>query len=237
MTVIMRKWIALGSAAAFIALAVSVDLGLLDRFDSLVRDWARPHDIWGPAQVRADVIVEGLRPVMAAALLAVFTSAWCVIRRSIRPAVFVGVVSLSAATLTVAVKIAVSRPDPHGLVANDGGSFPSGHMIGVIVCLGLAALLALPRAGRWIWFIPALGGGLMAVSLLLQAAHWSTDIAGGILLATGVLAVASAPRWRRWLHKVAQNDGQNDQESGVPEVGTASSLTAVGPMGTHSRAG
>ena len=105
MTVIMRKWIALGSAAAFIALAVSVDLGLLDRFDSLVRDWARPHDIWGPAQVRADVIVEGLRPVMAAALLAVFTSAWCVLRRSIRPAVFVGVVSLSAATLTVAVKV------------------------------------------------------------------------------------------------------------------------------------
>jgi membrane-associated phospholipid phosphatase len=174
---------------------------------------------------------------MAAALLAVFTSAWCVLRRSIRPAVFVGVVSRSAATLTVAAKIAVSRPDPHGLVANDGGSFPSGHMIGVIVCLGLAALLALPHAGRWIWFIPALGGGLMAVSLLLQAAHWSTDIAGGILLATGILTVASAQRWRRWLHKVAQNDGQNDQESGVPEVGTASSLTAVGPMGTHSRAG
>jgi len=233
----MRKWIALGSAVAFIALAISVDLGLLDRFDTLVRGWARPHDIWGPAQFRADVIVEGLRPVMAAALLAVFTSAWCVIRRSIRPAVFVGVISLSTATLTVAVKIAVSRPDPHELLTNDGGSFPSGHMIGVIVCLGLAALLALPDAGRWIWFIPALGGGLMAVSLLLQAAHWSTDIAGGVLLATGVLAVASASRWRRWLHKVAQNDAQNDQESGVPEVGTASPLTAVSPIGTHSRAG
>lgn len=237
MTVIMRRWIALGSAVAFIALAVSVDLGLLDRFDSLVRAWARPHDIWGPAQVRADVIVEGLRPVMAAALLAVFTSAWCVIRRSIRPAVFVGVVAMSTATLTVVVKIAVSRPDPHGLLANHGGSFPSGHMISVIVCLGLAALLALPRAGRWIWFIPALGGGLMAVSLLLQAAHWSTDIAGGVLLATGVLAVASAPRWRRWLHKLAQDDAENDQESGGPEVGRASSLTAVGPMGTHSSSG
>jgi membrane-associated phospholipid phosphatase len=236
-TVIMRRWIALGSAVAFIALAVSVDLGLLDRFDSLVRAWARPHDIWGPAQVRADVIVEGLRPVMAAALLAVFTSAWCVRRRSIRPAVFVGVVAMSTATLTVAVKIAVSRPDPHGLLANDGGSFPSGHMIGVIVCLGLAALLPLPRTGRWIWFIPALGGALMAVSLLLQAAHWSTDIAGGILLATAVLAAASAPRWRRWLHKLAQDDAENDQESGVPEVGAASSLTAVGPMGTHSSSG
>jgi membrane-associated phospholipid phosphatase len=229
----MRKWIAVGSAVAFIALAVSVDLGLLDRFDSLVRAWARPHDIWGPAQVRADVIVEGLRPVMAAALLAVFTSAWCVIRRSIRPAAFVGVVCMSTVTLTVAVKIAVNRPDPHGLVANDGGSFPSGHIIGVIVCLGLAALLALPHTGRWIWFIPALGGGLMAVSLLLQAAHWSTDIAGGVLLATGILAVASASRWRRWLHRSAQDD----QESGVPGVGTASSLTAVGPVGTHSRAG
>jgi len=233
----MRKWIALGSAVAFIALAVSVDLGLLDGFDSLVRGWARPHDIWGPAQVRADVIVEGLRPVMAVALLAVFTSVWCVIRRSIRPAAFVAIVGMSTATLTVAVKIAVSRPDPHGLLANDGGSFPSGHMISVIVCLGVAALVALPRAGRWIWFIPAFGGGMMAVSLLLQAAHWSTDIAGGVFLATGVLAVASGSRWRRWLHKLAQDDAQNDQESGVPEVGTASPLTAVSPIGTHSRAG
>lgn len=196
---IMRKWISIGAVLGFVALAVAVDLGLLDTFDSAVRNWARPHDVWGPTQLRADVIVEGLRPTVAAALLAAFTLVCCARRRSWRPAVFIGVVYLSAVTLAVAVKIAVSRPDPHGSLTNHGGSFPSGHMIGVIVCCGLVVLTAIPRAGSWVWFIPTLLAGLMAASLLVQAAHWSTDVVGGALLATAVLGFASAPRWRNWL--------------------------------------
>jgi membrane-associated phospholipid phosphatase len=229
----MRKWIAFGSAIAFIALASCVDLGLLSAFDATVRDWARPHDVWGPAQLRADLVVEGLRPVMVAALLAVFTMACCVKRRSLRPAAYVGIVCTSAVTLTVAAKIAVGRPDPHGLLATDGGSFPSGHMIGVIIGLGLVVLLVLPSARRWVWLIPALGGGVMAACLLLQAAHWSTDIVGGALLATGVLAVASAPRWTHWLHSCGEND-HTSEESGLA---TSDALTTVGPVDPNSRAG
>jgi len=229
----MRSWIALGSAITFLALAISVDLGVLTAFDVMVRDWARPHDVWGPAQVRADFVVEGMRPIMMAGLLTVFTLACCVRRRSMRPAAFVGVVGLSTATLAIAVKIAVNRPDPHGWVANHGGSFPSGHMISVTVCLGLVVLLAQPRGGPLAWLVPAVSGGLMAVCLLLQAAHWSTDIVGGALLATSVLAVASAQRWRGWLH----GSGQNDQASKVSGRSTESSFAVVCPGAPDSRAG
>jgi len=218
----MRRWIALGSAIAFAALAVCVDRGLVDTFDSIVRGLARPHDVWGPAQIRADLVVEGLRPTVMAGLLAVFAVACCIKRRSMRPAAFVGVVCLSSATVAVAVKLAVRRADPHGLLALDGGSFPSGHMIGVIVCSGMIVLLTLPRAGRWRWLIPALVGGLMAASLVLQAAHWSTDVVGGALLASGALALASAPRCLAWLHSSAHSD----HRPAALAASTASSLGA-----------
>jgi membrane-associated phospholipid phosphatase len=218
----MRRWIALGSAIAFAALAVCVDRGSVDTFDSMVRGLARPHDVWGPAQIRADLVVEGLRPTVMAGLLAVFAVACCIKRRSMRPATFVGVVCLSSAMVAVAVKLAVRRTDPHGLLALDGGSFPSGHMIGVIVCSGMIVLLTLPRAGRWRWLIPALVGGLMAASLVLQAAHWSTDVVGGALLASGALALASAPRCLAWLHSSAHSD----HRAAALAASTASSLGA-----------
>ncbi len=35
---------------AFIALAISVHLGLVRTYDLIVRPWARPHDVWGTGQ-------------------------------------------------------------------------------------------------------------------------------------------------------------------------------------------
>jgi membrane-associated phospholipid phosphatase len=187
-----RRWIAWGSVTAFTALAIAVHLGFLNTFNATMRQWARPNDVWGAAQLRADIVVEGLSPPIVAVLLMAFTAVCCVKRRSLRPAAFVGVVSVITVALTVISKIAVGRPDPHGLVASTGGSYPSGHMITLMVSLGLVVLVAWPRAGRWVWLVPALGGGLMGVCLLLQAAHWFTDIVGGILLAVVLLSITTA---------------------------------------------
>ena len=65
-----------------------------------------------------------------------------------------------------------------------------------MVGLGLAVLVARRTPGRWVWLVAALAGGLMGVCLLLQAAHWLTDLVGGGLLASAlVLSVATASRW------------------------------------------
>ena len=227
-----RRWIAWGSVSAFTALAISVHLGLLNMFDAIVRQWARPDDVWGAPQLRADIVVEGLRPPIAAVLLMAFTAVCCVKRRSLRPAAFVGVVSVMTMALTVITKIAVGRPDPHGLVGSTGGSYPSGHMITLMVSLGLVVLVAWPRARRWVWLVPALGGGLMGVCLLLQAAHWFTDIVGGILLAVVVLSVATASRWTRWL----PDRPRNENKSATSDVRRSSSLTSVGAAQRQHRA-
>jgi membrane-associated phospholipid phosphatase len=201
----MKQWpIALWSAGAFTALAVVVHLGLLNGLDSIVRQWARPQDVWGPAQLRADVVVEGLRPVIVAVLLVTFTLAYCATYRSLKPAAFVGAIGVVTAGLTVASKIVVGRLNTHGVPGSNGGSFPSGHMIGVLICLGLVVLLLRPQAGRWIWLIPAFFGALMGASLLLDAAHWFTDIVGGGLLGTAILAAASGST--DWMEDRPKND-------------------------------
>jgi membrane-associated phospholipid phosphatase len=200
-----RWWIAIGSATALSLLAVLVRLGVLNAFDLTFCQWARPDDVWGTAQLRADVVVQGLRPAVTASLLTAYTLAYCVGRRTFRPAIFVGCAGLATGALTLATKAAIARPDPHGSFANvGGGSFPSGHVTSVVICLGMAALVARQHPGWWIWIIPALGGALMGVSLLLEAAHWFTDVVGGGLLATTVLAGASA--WSSWLHGPLRND-------------------------------
>jgi uncharacterized membrane protein YdjX (TVP38/TMEM64 family) len=76
----VRCWIALGLACAFIALAVSVRLGMLNDYDSTVREWARPDDVWGATQVRASYVVKLLHPLIPAALLALFTAIIAVLR-------------------------------------------------------------------------------------------------------------------------------------------------------------
>ncbi len=193
-----RSWIAIALAAAFTVLALSVHLGLLNTFDSTIREWLRPGDVWGAVQLRADYVVEGLRPAVVVSILMAYTAAICVMRRSLRPALFVGAIWLMTAALTIGVKIVMSRPDPHGFVSGSGGSFPSGHTISVIVCLGMVMLVAQPRLGRWMWILVALVGVVMGASILVQAAHWSTDVLGGGLLAVGVLTAASVSGWRQW---------------------------------------
>lgn len=229
---VTRSWLAWGSACAFIALAIAVHLGLLDTFDSMARAWARPDDVWGTTQLRADIVVEGLRPPIVVALLVAFTAVCCLKRRSLRPATFVGAVFVVAVALTTMTKVAVGRPDPHGLVGSTGGSFPSGHVITLMVSVGLAVLIARPHAGRWVWIIGALAGGFMGVCLLLQAAHWLTDLVGGGLLAVLVLSVATASGWRRRL----PDRPRNDHQSAASTVRRSSSLTPVGAACNDSKA-
>ena len=178
----------LGAGVGFLILSIAVRLGLLDAWDTTTRYWFRPHDEWGSLQLRADYVVEGLRPVRIVPLLAIVVLIVCVLRRSLRPAVLAGITMFLLAVLTTVTKIAVGRPDPHDVVHSHGGSYPSGHTATVIVCSGLLVLLLWPRPNAWLWLLPAFAGTLMGASLLVQAAHWTTDVIGGALLGVVVLA-------------------------------------------------
>ena len=186
-----KRWwfsaIALG--LVFVVLAILVKLGLLNTFDDRIRQLARPDDVWGTTQLRADVVVEGLRPPLLVIAMAILTLICCLVRRSVLPAAIGAAGLVLAAASTLATKLAVGRADPHGYLAPHSGSFPSGHVITIMVSVGLAVLMVHPQGGGWILFVPAvLAGAVMGGCLLLQSAHWATDVVGGALLAGGVLS-------------------------------------------------
>jgi membrane-associated phospholipid phosphatase len=174
-----------------ILVSVLVGSGATQHLDVTVRDLFRPDDVWGDAQVRMVPIVDAFAPPRMFALLALVAVARAVHDRSARPVVQAVLLVGCSVALTGAFKFIVHRPDPHGEMTATGGSFPSGHMVSLIVCLG-GSLLIWGIANRWYAWIPvvvlAVGMGL---ALLYGSAHWLTDVVGGALLALGVLGGAS----------------------------------------------
>jgi membrane-associated phospholipid phosphatase len=186
------------ATAAFVVLATVVWLGLLDAWDVAIRYAARPGEVWGPAQVNADYIVEGLRPSMLVPPVSMIAQMACWRRRSLRPALLTGAATLLTVTGTLGTKLLLARPDPGNTSSGHGGSFPSGHTVSLTVSAGLVILLISPRAPWWAWILPAALGTAMASSMVLQGAHWASDVLGGLLLATALLAVlrsAGAAEW------------------------------------------
>ena len=113
------------------------------------------------------------------------------------------------------MKVVTHRVDPHGDVASTGGSFPSGHMVALIACLGCCVLLCFRRSRWWHWILVAIPPAVMAAALLYTAAHWASDVLAGALLA--VAAISWAASWplraavtqpRRVAH-AAKGEGRN----------------------------
>jgi undecaprenyl-diphosphatase len=102
------------------------------------------------------------------------------------------------------------------------GSFPSGHVVSVLVCLGGALIVLEPhsRWRHWAWALVLAAGAGMAHGMLIQSAHWLTDVAGGALLGISVLAAASA--WgpgRRSAPRPEQQPVAQRGASGSPDGG------------------
>lgn len=181
------------SAAAFVVLSILVAKGFTQELDSAVREWFRPDDVWGVHQLIFGNVVDGLAPPVAAALLATASGICAWRRRSTRPIVFAGLTASLAVMLTVVSKVILQRPDPHGGLSGYGGAYPSGHMVMLLVALGWTLLVLRAPATWWQWMGVALVALTMAVSLLVLATHWLTDVAGGTLIGLTLLAVVSIP--------------------------------------------
>jgi membrane-associated phospholipid phosphatase len=175
--------------AGFVVVAVAVALGLSQPLDVRLREAFRPDDVWGTLQVRVDVVVEGLKPTRvlpAFAVLVVMVAAW---RRSWAPVSYAVLVLAVAGVPAAVVKVAMGRTDPHHELSSIG-SFPSGHVLVLLVCLGGALLILQSSVAWWQWLLVAAVDAVMAWSLLVQAAHWFTDVLGGVLLGAATLALA-----------------------------------------------
>ncbi|MBW9210787.1 phosphatase PAP2 family protein [Mumia sp. zg.B21] len=188
-----RVWLLVGgvSAATLLVLTVLVALGGTQGWDDAAREAFRPGDVWGTTQQRVDHLVEGLDPRTVLVLLVLTGALVSIVRRSIRPALLALGASALTVVATTVLQIAVQRPDTHGETPGLGGSFPSGHVTTLVVCAGTLVLLLRLDGRRWPWVVVAVAGAAMGTAMLLQAAHWASDVLGGALLGTVVLAAAA----------------------------------------------
>jgi membrane-associated phospholipid phosphatase len=164
---------------------------VVDALDQTARQRSRPGNVWGPLQLRADHIVEGLKPAHVVPLLLVVVLACAVVQRSWRPVVVGAVSVLSTGALVVATKILVARPDPGGDIATIGGAYPSGHTAVLMAVAGAGLLAIISRPAWWSWVSPVLGDAMMAFCLVVQTTHWLSDVVGGMLAAFTVLGLSA----------------------------------------------
>jgi membrane-associated phospholipid phosphatase len=195
-----RRGVVLSLVAAFAILSLAVRLGVLQGVDVGVRDTLRPDREWGPGQVLVAPLVDGLEPARALAaclVVAVFTAA---IRRSWRPLVASSGVLGTVLLVTLVTKVLFARPDPSGGETGVGGSYPSGHVLTLLLAAGVGLLLVRPRPPAALWLLVSFPALAMAWALLVGSVHWFTDVLGGLLLGAIGVAVASSPPVARALH-------------------------------------
>lgn len=139
--------------------------------------------------------------VLGAALAAV---SW---RRCRAVAVLVLIAMVSRPLLEFALKAFVDRdrPDLERLVAGNGPSFPSGHVMAAVALWGLVPIVvSLYTRDRRIWWAAVIASGALIVAIgasrIYLGVHWFSDIVGGLIVGTFFLIGADwvlARRHRR----------------------------------------
>lgn len=161
------------------ALPAAVDSWLLDAFYPIGAE----HPAWVTAwNVFCTVLGPlGLRIVGVVAII------WLLVRRQLRPALFLVISVELSALVTEVAKYLADRPRPEtALVTAYGTSFPSGHALGVMVAVLAFLTILLPVVGVR-WRTPLIVAGVAVVVLIglgrvvLNVHHPSDVLAGWAL--------------------------------------------------------
>lgn len=139
---------------------------------------------------------DGLSTVFAPAVfrvLAMVAVVVAMVRRRLRPALFLLLAVELSGLLTVVAKGSVDRPRPvTALATASSSSFPSGHALGVMVGVGALLALTLPMLQRRARVAALCAGGLVVaavgVARVALNVHHPSDVLAGWALGWAYLA-------------------------------------------------
>jgi membrane-associated phospholipid phosphatase len=178
---------AMAATLAFLALAGAAAHGQIWGIDESVR--ALAHRVQYPALGMGMQAVSTLGDPTGLVPMIVVISG--VLWRSRRPyALLVPLVMIGTGLLQAVTKWAVARPRPN--LAPWG--YPSGHVLGLVVLLGLVCYLIVISGSRRRWhYLSAAGSAIVllavAASRLYLEAHWLSDVVGGFAVGLAYLFV------------------------------------------------
>lgn len=114
-----------------------------------------------------------------------------------RLALFVVVARVGAMVLSSGLKAIVDRARPvfdEPVATALGGSFPSGHALGSAAFYAMLAVVLAPRLSRSGPLLAAAtaAAGLVATSRVLLGVHFPSDVAAGLLIGWGWVALCTA---------------------------------------------
>ena len=194
-----RGWAALAllSGAAFLALMVLNTLHQTQHLDVVVWRATDPDGGWGTLQLRAVRIIDALQPTHLIALFAVVSVVVAERRRSWQPVCYFCLLVVPAVLLELGLKWILPRVNPRPYLSHTGGSFPSGHMLSAVICSGGIVLLLATRSRWWHWLLAVTVPAAVGAALLIGDFHWASDVVGGALLGTSLLAISALASTRR----------------------------------------
>lgn len=210
-----RRW----ALARVVALAVALltltaqvrTAGWATGLDGTVTDWFAAHR--DPVLTGLVLVVTDLGGLLGSTVVAL--AAALLIRRgdlhprALAPITATIVLASTVSTLTKRILARERPPLPYRLVIQGDYAFPSGHVTTVTTLAGMALLLYTvrrPDAHRMTIAATIAGAAvlLIAATRLYLGVHWLTDVIGGALLGSTVIAAAAAvihwsPATRAWI--------------------------------------
>jgi membrane-associated phospholipid phosphatase len=153
------------------------------------------HPAWVPSLRVGTQLLGPLTWLLVTGALA----CWLARQRRMRAAAAAVALILAADLIEFSGKLLVPRDRPSrmypviGAGTSEGGSFPSGHSLSAPVGCGIVLWVTAPYLSGWRrWAVAGTAATVVLVagcSRILLDVHWTSDVIGGWLAGTGVLAI------------------------------------------------
>jgi len=178
-----------GLAIVFVALAIAA---LVDNAAVLLT-WDEP--IQRAVESRRTAVADGIFRAISflgstrtvfplGCLLAALAWRRC---RAVGVVVLLAMLSRPLLEFTLKASVGRDRPNISRLVAGNGPSFPSGHVMAAVALWGLVPLVvALYTRNRRVWWATVAGSGALILAIgasrMYLGVHWISDVVGGLIV-------------------------------------------------------